>query len=242
MGQDFKRWMEREFDWDLAPAEFPRLLERLRGTPDRAGRLLAAVPPEAAAVRPDGAWSMLENAGHLGDLEELHHARLEEILQGVATLRPADLTNQRTFAAGHWRRPAAEVVADLRRQREAFLAALSRVSGANLVRSAVHPRLKRPMRVLDLAHFVAEHDDHHLVRAAEIASRLGALSARDLAPGFAEDKECTKRHDVYVLAGAIDIECAGRLTRLDAGHAESLDAPHRARSPEGARLALVDRL
>jgi hypothetical protein len=34
--------------------------------------------------------------------------------------------------------------------------------------TAVHPRLKRPMRLIDLCFFIAEHDDHHLT----IVSRL----------------------------------------------------------------------
>jgi len=39
---------------------------------------------------------------------------------------------------------------------------------ADWVRSALHPRLKTPMRLLDLAFFVAEHDDHHLATISEL--------------------------------------------------------------------------
>ncbi len=35
-------------------------------------------------------------------------------------------------------------------------------------RSAHHPRLNRPMRILDLMVFAAEHDDHHLARISEL--------------------------------------------------------------------------
>jgi hypothetical protein len=35
--------------------------------------------------------------------------------------------------------------------------------------SALHPRLKTPMRIIDLFLFVAEHDDHHLARITELA-------------------------------------------------------------------------
>jgi hypothetical protein len=31
-------------------------------------------------------------------------------------------------------------------------------------RTALHPRLNVPMRVLDWAYFIAEHDDHHLAQ------------------------------------------------------------------------------
>jgi len=33
------------------------------------------------------------------------------------------------------------------------------------------------MRVVDMALFIAEHDDHHLARMTELARRLGAASA-----------------------------------------------------------------
>jgi hypothetical protein len=33
---------------------------------------------------------------------------------------------------------------------------------------SLHPRLKTPMRTIDLFTFVAEHDDHHLAKITEI--------------------------------------------------------------------------
>jgi hypothetical protein len=37
----------------------------------------------------------------------------------------------------------------------------------------VHPRLQQPMRVVDMAFFVAEHDDHHLARMTQLARMFG---------------------------------------------------------------------
>jgi hypothetical protein len=34
--------------------------------------------------------------------------------------------------------------------------------------SSLHPRLQQPMRLIDHALFVAEHDDHHLARITEL--------------------------------------------------------------------------
>ncbi|MBC8367786.1 hypothetical protein H8E52_10280 [bacterium] len=34
--------------------------------------------------------------------------------------------------------------------------------------TALHPRLKTPMRACDMLYFMAEHDDHHLARISEI--------------------------------------------------------------------------
>ena len=37
-----------------------------------------------------------------------------------------------------------------------------------LARTALHPRLRQPMSVVDLCFFVAEHDDHHLRTIKEL--------------------------------------------------------------------------
>jgi hypothetical protein len=36
-----------------------------------------------------------------------------------------------------------------------------------------HPRLRRPLRLVDWLYFLAEHDDHHLAKAREILRRAG---------------------------------------------------------------------
>jgi len=41
-----------------------------------------------------------------------------------------------------------------------------------VVKTAWHPRLKVRMRLVDLAYFVAEHDDHHLASMVIIARTL----------------------------------------------------------------------
>ena len=38
--------------------------------------------------------------------------------------------------------------------------------------SAHHPRLNKPMRVIDLAVFVADHDDYHLAQIDELKREL----------------------------------------------------------------------
>lgn len=51
-----------------------------------------------------------------------------------------------------------------------------RLTDEQLTYSALHPRLKTPMRVIDLAYFVAEHDDHHLSRVRELLTTLACLN------------------------------------------------------------------
>jgi hypothetical protein len=49
-----------------------------------------------------------------------------------------------------------------------FVERLEAMDAELIERSAIHPRLKIPMRVIDLAFFKAEHDDHHMARISEL--------------------------------------------------------------------------
>jgi hypothetical protein len=98
----------------------------------------------------------------------LWYGRLEEILAGATELRPADLTNQKTSTGKH---NAAEIKVLLqlfRKQRRLLVERLMDLEDHQLLNSALHPRLMIPMRAIDLAYFVAEHDDHHLATIREI--------------------------------------------------------------------------
>ena len=55
-------------------------------------------------------------------------------------------------------------------KRANFVARLDALTDKQVEVSALHPRLRQPMRTLDLAYFVAEHDDHHLARVTELLS------------------------------------------------------------------------
>jgi hypothetical protein len=55
----------------------------------------------------------------------------------------------------------------------ALVSRLRDASADDLARSSKHPRLGTSMRLIDLAFFVAEHDDHHLVRLRELKAHHG---------------------------------------------------------------------
>jgi hypothetical protein len=46
-----------------------------------------------------------------------------------------------------------------------------------VLRTALHPRLRQPMCVLDFAFFIAEHDDHHLAAVSELRHKFGVSGA-----------------------------------------------------------------
>ena len=168
-------WTQRTFDFSYPADLYPELMERLRGTPDRAEAVIRGLPPEVLTRRDRDTWSIQENLGHLADLEGLFMRRLDDFDAGAATLHPADITNRATQEAGHNHRPTASVLGDLRCRREALVARLEALAPEDFRRTAMHPRLKQPMRVVDMMLFHAEHDDYHFARIRSLV-RLFALS------------------------------------------------------------------
>jgi len=152
--------------------------ERLRGTVHRLVLLLRGVGETALRTKVDGSWSILQNAGHLGDVEELWVQRIDDLRAGRAAYTPADPERFRSLADAHQTRSAGDVVDYLATRRAPLLDALA-CADESLQRSeAFHERLRVPMRVVDLAQFVAEHDDNHLLRIRQLRHHLG-LSAAD---------------------------------------------------------------
>ena len=172
-----KRWFDRSFDSGLPVSDAPRLLDRLRATPDRMAAALDAVPARIRTYKPGGRWSAQEHAGHLLDLEELWASRLDDFEQGQPVLRPADLQNRRTHEARHNERDVRGIVDTFRTARTSIVDRLVRWSPDQLSRVSRHPRLDQAMSAVDLCFFVAEHDDHHLAAAAEIVAAATAMPA-----------------------------------------------------------------
>ena len=167
------RWFEREFRFDLPAWMYPNVLERLRGTPARLEARLAGLPVAILTRRDGEGWSIQEHAGHLLDLGSLDIARLDDYEAGRERLRPADLENRKTHSADHNSNTIGNILAALSAERGEFVRRLDEYDEAFILRSALHPRLQTPMRVLDFAFFIAEHDDHHLARITELIHLSG---------------------------------------------------------------------
>ena len=170
------RWTDRTFRFDQPVEMFPVVIERLRGTAPRIEDKVRGLSTEVLTRRDGDSWSIQEHIGHLLDLDELHTGRLDDYLADAEVLRPADVENKRTWQANHNVRGTDFLVQQFRREREAFIERLETWDPARIGQAARHPRLNQPMRVIDLAFFVAEHDDHHLTRMTELARRFTARS------------------------------------------------------------------
>lgn len=162
------KWFERSFVFDLAVEQLPLIVERLRGTPARLEERTAPLTPEQLTSKANGNWSIQENVGHLLDLEPLWYGRLQDLSAGAKYLRPADLSNTATHNAHHNQKALNQLLLHFRTARQTFVDHLEKLTRTEAEAVSLHPRLEQPMRPIDLAFFVAEHDDHHLATITAI--------------------------------------------------------------------------
>ena len=166
------KWFDRKFDFSGDDNIFPAVRSRLEGAPIRIRHYLKDLKGAILELKPADSWSIKENIGHLADIEALWQGRLVDILSGADFMRDADLENTKTHKANHNVTDVEELIANFEEERRKTLVSLNLLHQADVYKAAKHPRLGTPMRVMDLFQFVADHDDHHIVRVGEIASIL----------------------------------------------------------------------
>lgn len=154
-------WVERSFNFNFPSGLFPVIFSRLEGSIFRLLRILANADDQKSG-HSDNGWSVKQHLGHLTDLEELWWRRLDDFLQNKNVLTAADMSNKKTEEAGHNQKSLETLLADFTRERQKMLETIYGYDEEMLLRTALHPRLNIPMRLIDLLYFVAEHDDHHI--------------------------------------------------------------------------------
>lgn len=166
-----EKWFDRQFYFENNQNIFPSILERLSGTPIRLEEKVKELSEKVLTFSQDNTWTIKENIGHLIDLEPLWQERVADIKNGLAELRPTDLQNTKTNLANHNDKSLQQLLLEFRKIREQTITILQSLEEKIIFQSALHPRLKTPMRTMDLFLFVAEHDDHHLVRITELIKK-----------------------------------------------------------------------
>jgi len=160
---DVLPWLEYKWSFDFPTGMYRAVLERLRGTPARIEEMLQGAGAPALVEKPAGKWSLLEHIGHLWILDaELHEVRVRQFLNGEAHLLAADMSNKATFERNFNALAAGEVMDGFRAARRQLLELLDPLTLEDAGRTALHPRLQKQMRLVDMCYFAAEHDDHHL--------------------------------------------------------------------------------
>jgi uncharacterized damage-inducible protein DinB len=167
-------WIERKFNFDFPAGLFPVILARLQGALPRIKDICAELQNEQLVFMPEGKWSIQQHIGHLSDLEELHLGRIADFKNRVPELRAWDGINKKTEEANHNAKTISAVLQEFSEVRNAFIEELQTCSGDDLLFRSIHPRLQVPMRLVDMAFFVAEHDDHHIAKMWSAAAVSGS--------------------------------------------------------------------
>lgn len=165
------KWFDRTFPPQLDMGVFPSILERLEGTTARLKEKTAAIHGDST-TSVDGKWSIKKEIGHLIDLEPLWLARTLQIIDNQKDLKKTDLSNTKTHQTDHDARDLSDLIHDFKQHRAELMRVLKTVTEADLDKAAVHPRLGTPMKIIDLAYFVAEHDDHHLAQITDLMREI----------------------------------------------------------------------
>ena len=166
------KWFDKKFKFELSHEQFEFVLKKLKQKPDEIEKLVSPLSQEFLNKRIDSKWSIKENIGHLIDLEELHDARIDDFIDGKEMLRPADLQNRKTEEASHNSKDIFELTNRLKSVREKFISRIREMDESARNHVSIHPRLNQPMRPIDMAQFVLEHDEHHINTINELISKL----------------------------------------------------------------------
>lgn len=158
-------WLDRTFNFDFPVGLYPNVLARVRGTSPRLGEAVEGLSREHLVLARGGKWSIQENTGHLLDVEDLFWRRLQEYVIGAESLTPAPYES---IERKHNERHIGTILSEFRAARARQVKLLMGLRPDDFARTAWHPRLKTPMRLVDHLLFVAEHDDHHLARIWEL--------------------------------------------------------------------------
>jgi uncharacterized damage-inducible protein DinB len=154
-------WFQRQFHFDYPTTLFPVIFSRLEGSLFRLAHVLRTADDERSSYNPNG-WSVKQHLGHLYDLEELWWQRLADFQQNKAVLTAADLSNKKTEEAMHNENTLENLLNAFALERQKMLEVVYELDAVDLSKTALHPRLNQPMRLIDSLYFVAEHDDHHI--------------------------------------------------------------------------------
>jgi uncharacterized damage-inducible protein DinB len=162
------KWFERKFDFNFNVDEYANIYQRLQQAQVMLEDLLQHKPEQILSHQPDGKWSVKEHTGHLSVLEPLWRSRIQDILEKKPALTPTDLNNNATSEAGFNNFAIEELLQKFAEERSQTLSLLGSINIKDQSYTSLHPRMQQPMRLIDIAYFTAEHDDHHIMVVREL--------------------------------------------------------------------------
>jgi uncharacterized damage-inducible protein DinB len=163
-------WTSHVFNHGIDPGWAANIMTRVQDTGIRLSHYCINLSDEQLSHKSRTDWSIKEHIGHLIDLEVLHHDRLRQFAVLQLELSAADMSNAKTEKAKHNQKNISTLLNEFTEVRNCFIKDFRALTNESLNHKAMHPRLKVPMRPVDLLFFVAEHDDHHLATITKLST------------------------------------------------------------------------
>ncbi len=165
------KWIDRKFSFDFSIQFLPNIIERLRSTPIRIEQMVLNITDEKLKQKFENKWSIKELIGHLSDIEDLHLKRIDDFILRKKNLCAADMSNTKTNEGNYNLTNINHLLNNFTSKRNLFISLLKKLNDETQNFKSLHPRLQVLMRPIDIAYFVAEHDDNHLCSIREILNQ-----------------------------------------------------------------------
>lgn len=163
IGMKTIRWFDRHFDFNLEMDKFSGLVQDLAYCSYRLSDLTYNLSEAVLNFKPIEKWSIKEHIGHLQLLEKLWQRRLLDIKENKTRMSIADLNNVATDDAHFNKYPVNKLIKAFMIGRNKTVMIVESFEKTDYINNSIHPRFKKPMRMIDLIYFVSEHDKHHIL-------------------------------------------------------------------------------
>ena len=155
-------WTERKFEFNFPIGVFPIIVERLRGTAIRLEAILRDATDKTLNQKMQDKWSVLEQVNHLCNCEEIWLGRVEDILTRK------EIFERRTLKTEPQSEDIQVLLSNFSAARNKLIKLVKNLDEHTATLTINHPRLQRPIRLMDSLFSTAEHDDHHLAKIREL--------------------------------------------------------------------------
>lgn len=145
--------------------DLPFLLERMLGSPHRIAALFRDRPLESLALRVDGVPSAMDHLAQLIHLDVRFQERIDDFMLRRPCLCSIRFAEQNELSAAQRDRSPGDVLEEFRLRRSLLVQRLRALDALALRHRALHPCSKASCTVVDMALWIAEHDDHNLAAA-----------------------------------------------------------------------------
>jgi hypothetical protein len=156
------KWVDRKFNFEFDFSIYPEFIQRLKATPDILESIIKLIARDLLTIKKNNEWSIQENVGHFITVDDLFIGRLDDYESDAASLRPADVSGDRTNKENYNSNNIQDLLNLFREKRMGYIHRLENANPNLFNKSAWHPRIEKPMRLCDMLYFQAEHDDHHI--------------------------------------------------------------------------------